>query len=174
MTTPDETLHLFASVIRTRRAAKGWSQTKLASEAGVSLAQVSLLERGSNVSVVFLSKVARALELTLFLADGTEQMAEGTAHLDVFELIRKTDLLALLVDDLRAFATNSVLPSTGQGKLKDTPLVEEFLDRVLADERGVQRLAEAMLNLSSEAQVPTLAKAPSGLTHTRKSVKGKG
>ena len=51
-------------VIRLRRKQRNLSQEQLARMAGVSRRQLSLLEDGSNVSLVFLLKVAKALELT--------------------------------------------------------------------------------------------------------------
>jgi transcriptional regulator with XRE-family HTH domain len=51
-------------IIRLRRKQRNLTQEQLARMAGVSRRQLSLLEDGSNVSLVFLLKVAKALELT--------------------------------------------------------------------------------------------------------------
>jgi len=51
-------------VIRLRRIERNLSQERLSKLAGVSRGQLALLEAGENVSLLFLLKVARALELT--------------------------------------------------------------------------------------------------------------
>lgn len=51
-------------LIRLRRTERNLSQERLAKMAGVSRGQLALLEAGQNVSLQFLLKVARALELT--------------------------------------------------------------------------------------------------------------
>ena len=172
VSTPAEVLVLIASAIREARRRRSWSQARLAKAAGVSLAQVGLLEKGANVSVAFLSKVAGALDLTVSLADASVEVDVRPGRIDAFELIRKTELLAIVVDDLRGIATNAVLPPLDDGeKLKDTRLVERFIDRALAaDESGYERLGEAIRSLSREAPLslpgessampePTAAKA---------------
>ena len=60
-------MHMFEplpDVIRQRRRQRNLTQEQLARMAGVSRRQLSLLEDGANVSLVFLLKVAKALELT--------------------------------------------------------------------------------------------------------------
>ena len=60
-------MHMFEplpDVIRLRRKQRNLTQEQLAKMAGVSRRQLSLLEDGANVSLVFLLKVAKALELT--------------------------------------------------------------------------------------------------------------
>lgn len=59
-------MHMFEplpDVIRMRRKERNLTQEQLARMAGVSRRQLSLLEDGANVSLVFLLKVAKALEL---------------------------------------------------------------------------------------------------------------
>jgi transcriptional regulator with XRE-family HTH domain len=51
-------------VIRLRRMQRNLTQEGLAKLAGVSRRQLSLLEEGRNTSLLFLTKVARVLELT--------------------------------------------------------------------------------------------------------------
>ena len=107
----DQGLRTFGSVVRAARLARKMTQAELARTAGVSLAQLALFEKGRNVSLLFLLKVANALDLSIAL-DGTEQPAAANGGLDVFELVRITDLFAALVDHLRGFATHAVLPSS--------------------------------------------------------------
>jgi transcriptional regulator with XRE-family HTH domain len=60
-------MHMFEplpDVIRLRRKQRNLTQEQLAKMAGVSRRQLSLLEDGANVSILFLLKVANALELT--------------------------------------------------------------------------------------------------------------
>jgi transcriptional regulator with XRE-family HTH domain len=51
-------------VIRLRRLQRNLTQERLAKLAGVSRRQLSLLEEGRNTSLLFLTKVAKVLELT--------------------------------------------------------------------------------------------------------------
>lgn len=163
--TPDEVLVLIASAVREARRRRKWSQAKLAETAGVSLAQIGLLEKGSNVSVVFLSKVATALDLMLSLTEATAQRDAGAARLDAFELLRKTDLLATLVDDLRSVAVDAVLPPAERGQLRDTQIVDRFIERALesGDRRGFERLGEMIHRMSREAEGPPHADAASSV-----------
>ena len=171
VSTPAEVLVLIASAVREARRRRSWSQARLAKAAGVSLAQIGLLEKGSNVSVAFLSKVASALDLVVSVTDATIQVDAGSGRLDAFELIRKTELLAILVDDLRGIASNAVLPHGDRAKLKDTRLVERFIERALAaDESGYERLGEAIRSLSREGQ-PSLRGDSSPSIHERTAVK---
>jgi transcriptional regulator with XRE-family HTH domain len=53
-----------SDVIRLRRLQRNLTQERLAKLAGVSRRQLSLMEDGANVSLLFLTKIARVLELT--------------------------------------------------------------------------------------------------------------
>lgn len=158
----DQGLRTFGSVVRAARLARKMTQAELARTARVSLAQLALFEKGRNVSLLFLLKVANALELSITL-DGTVPSAAPSNGVDVFELVRITDLFAALVDHLRDFATNAVLPPSERGKLKDADAVEEFIARHARDEEGFARLAAAIGIQSSEAAVPRQAKPPKSL-----------
>jgi transcriptional regulator with XRE-family HTH domain len=60
-------MHMFEplpDLIRMRRKERNLTQEQLARMAGVSRRQLSLLEDGANVSLLFLLKVCKALELT--------------------------------------------------------------------------------------------------------------
>jgi len=169
----DQGLRTFGSVVRAARLARKMTQAELARTAGVSLAQLALFEKGRNVSLLFLLKVANALDLSIAL-DGTEQPAAANGGLDVFELVRITDLFAALVDHLRGFATHAVLPSSERGALKDARAVEEFIARHARDEEGVARLADAMQKLSDEGAVPRRAELAPSLPRSAKKRVRKG
>lgn len=53
--------------IQAARASRGWSQTVLAQQAGVSRPSVARIEAGEDVSTLTLSKVTEAIELSLDL-----------------------------------------------------------------------------------------------------------
>lgn len=175
MTPPDERLRTFGSVVRTARLARHMTQAQLASAASVSLAQLALFEKGRNVSLLFLLKVSTALDLSISI-DGTAQPA--TTHggeLDFFELVRIADHFAALVDQLRSFATDAVLPPSERSKqLKDAHAVAAFIARNTQDDEGVARLVAAMEMQSSEAAVPRRAKSPASIPKAVKKRARKG
>jgi transcriptional regulator with XRE-family HTH domain len=54
----------FGEAIRERRKARGWTQERLAEEAGVSALQIGFTERGDNVpKLTLILRVARALRV---------------------------------------------------------------------------------------------------------------
>jgi transcriptional regulator with XRE-family HTH domain len=169
----DEGLRTFGSMIRAARLARQLTQAELARAAGVSLAQLALFEKGRNVSLLFLLKVANALDLSLSVG-GTGHSASPLGGLDVFELVRITDLFAALVEHLRGFATNAVLPPSERGKLRDAHAVEEFIARHARDEEGVARLAAALEKLSNEADARDRTKPPAPVTKVVKKRARKG
>jgi transcriptional regulator with XRE-family HTH domain len=153
--TPEAGLLSIGATIRAARLARGLTQQKAAKEAKISRAQLALLEQGGNVSISFLLKIARFLELTSIPLDGTVKLTSGREGLNVLELIQTLNLLAAIVDHLRDFAINAVLPSSARGELKDTLALKEFVARHLADDVGVQRLAKAVAQLSDDTPVGT-------------------
>ena len=158
----DQGLRTFGSVVRAARRARDLTQAELAEAADVSLAQLALFEKGRNVSLLFFLKVANALNLSLAI-DGTAQTRAPHSALDVFELVHLADMFTALVEQLRTFATDAVLPSSERGKLNDAQAVEEFIARHARDEEGFARLAAALETHSSEAAVPRRAKPPTSL-----------
>lgn len=171
MTSPDELLRFIASVVRTARQGRRWSQARLAAEAGVSLAQVGLLEKGGNVTLLFLCKIANALDLRISLSDAAGQAEEES----LFELVRRLDLLAILASDLRAFATAAIItPSGTRAEFKEATDVAAFIARVLegGDDAGIQRLAEAIHNFSTEASAVPPKAPPLGAPRKRARVGG--
>lgn len=59
----DDVLSLFGSTVRDRRKKLGWSQQRLAEEAGMHFTYVGGIERGErNVSLVNIVRLAQALD----------------------------------------------------------------------------------------------------------------
>jgi transcriptional regulator with XRE-family HTH domain len=149
-----DVLITFGSAIRAARRRRAWSQARLASEAGVSLAQLALMEKGRNVSVLFLTKVADVLGLSLALVSGAASDGDGSGRMNISDLVRRTDLIALLAAELRDYAINAALPAEQREALPDTEVVSAFVGRVLDDDAGMQRLVEAMHRMSAEGRAP--------------------
>jgi transcriptional regulator with XRE-family HTH domain len=153
--TEEESLASLGAFIRAARVARGINQAQAARDAKVSRKQLILLEKGENVTVKFLLRVARYLQLTTIPLDGQVQIASGQPGLDVFELVQTLDLVIALADQARGFAFDAVLPRSERRKLRDTPAFREFAARHDGD---VERLAEALVNLSENvASDPTAA-----------------
>jgi len=169
----DEALRTFGSVVRAARQARHMTQAELAGAAGVSLAQLALFEKGRNVSLLFLLKVANALGLSISL-DESARSSAAHRDLDVFELVRITDLFAALVERLRDFATNAVLPPSERGRLEDARAVEEFIARHTQSEEGVARLVAAMEKLSTESDARGHARPSASLSKSAKRRARKG
>ena len=57
----------FGKTVQAARLKREWSQTRLAEEAGLSRPTICRIERGDDVSMTTLTKVARKLDLELGL-----------------------------------------------------------------------------------------------------------
>lgn len=154
--TPDEGLHILGSTIRAARKARALTQQRTAKEAGVSRAQLALLEKGENVSVRFVLKIARFLDLSDIPLDGTVRFTSGRGAVNFLQLIESADLLVALAEHLRTFAIDAIVPPSQRAALKDTPAVRQFLERHGADAAGFAALTEAIVHLSHEAPAPAL------------------
>lgn len=147
---PEDGLQILGATIRAARNARGLTQQRAAREAKISRAQLALLEQGGNVSVKFLLKIARYLGLEDIPLDGTVRITTGQGALNVFEILRTLEVMGSLVDHARAAAVDAILPAAQSAGLHDTPVLKEFVGRHAADERGLERLHEALLQLSNE------------------------
>jgi transcriptional regulator with XRE-family HTH domain len=145
--TPTEGLAALGSFVRAARVARGINQKRAAEEAQVSRRQLAILENGGNISVEFLLKVARYLGLSAIPLDGTVQLVAGQAGLNVHELLKSVDFLAVLVDHVRCVAMDAVLPPSERATSKDTPALKEFVQRHATNADGFARLAEAIFHL---------------------------
>lgn len=65
MTDPAVSLASAGDAVRDARRERGWSQTQLGEEAGVSRPTIARIERGDDVSVATLAKVTAAVGLTV-------------------------------------------------------------------------------------------------------------
>lgn len=65
MTDPAVSLASVGDTVRDARRERGWSQTQLGEEAGVSRPTIARIERGDDVSVATLAKVTAAVGLTV-------------------------------------------------------------------------------------------------------------
>lgn len=148
--TPEEGLSSLGAFMRAARVARGINQARAAREARVSRKQLALLENGSNVSVKFLLRLARYLELDTLPLDGRVRIVAGELGLNVLELLRHLELLAAIVEHLREFAVQAALPPSERGTLKDTLALRDFVARQLSDDAGARRLAAAIFQLSDE------------------------
>jgi len=141
-------------LFREKRRQKGFTQQHTARGAGVSRKQLAALERGENVSVVFIQKVATFLRVTeVPLGEGIIARAGAPAAADVQQLLRiADDLLAavsVIADRIREVAVDAVLPPAEQAS-GDAHVIAELVDEVgqLAADDAVH-LVRAMENLAS-------------------------
>lgn len=79
------------NLLRLRRQERNLSQERLAEMASISRGQLALMEKGENVSLQFLVKVANALELSELPIDGL-RLREAPPELD--SIIRAADAVA--------------------------------------------------------------------------------
>jgi transcriptional regulator with XRE-family HTH domain len=146
---PDERLHLLGTLVRDARRARGFSQVRTAQAAEVSRAQITNFENGGNVSMLFLLKLARTLDVQVSVAgvplDAHVSSVRTTAALDAVQLLRVADLLAGLEEDLRNLAVEASLPESERGRLNDSLALKEFVSRHVTNERELERLGEMIL-----------------------------
>jgi transcriptional regulator with XRE-family HTH domain len=161
---PEESLASLGAFVRSTRLARGINQARAAREAKVSRKQLALLENGGNVSVKFLLRLARYLDVSTLPLDGTVQLVSGQAGLNVVEVMQSLDLLSAIVERLRDFAMDAVLPPSERGALKDTPAFRQFVMDLLreGDAAGTERLATAIANLADDVAGTTAPKRPLG------------
>ena len=80
--TPDDAIASLGAFIRAARTARGITQMQAAREAKVSRKQLALFEKGGNVSVKFLLRLAHYLELDELPLDGRVRLAGGAFVID--------------------------------------------------------------------------------------------
>jgi transcriptional regulator with XRE-family HTH domain len=103
-------LELVGQVIHGTRLKHGLTQQRAAKLAGVSRKQWALLEKGENVSVVFLQKVMRSLGLKQCPIAEDLEATSSTRGVDGDELLRLSAALALIVQRIERLAFETVLP----------------------------------------------------------------
>lgn len=122
-------------VIRLRRLQLGLTMDKVAKAAKVSRRQLSLLEDGRNVSLLFLMKIAKVLEIKeLPIGDlrllGTQPEVQTIVHAaDVLQRVKQT------------------LPGleTAVGQIREASAsLEQMLDEILATGANAQEILESV------------------------------
>ena len=120
---------MLGDVVRETRIKKGLTQAKLARLAGVSRRHLAALEKGANVSVLVLKKVASVLDLTHIELGGLELRAEapvsnGVNVAIVADAIREARSDARRTEALLARAEN-LLGNGKEGKKENRGMYEE-------------------------------------------------
>jgi len=129
-----------SDVIRLRRLQRNLTQERLAKMAGVSRRQLSLLEDGRNVSLLFLTKIARALELTeLPIGD----LRLRAAPPELAPIVRAADVLERLKQTLPVWA------SAAEQIHEATATLDDLLDRALATAPSAREFVDATERLAN-------------------------
>jgi transcriptional regulator with XRE-family HTH domain len=152
-------------VIRLRRLQRNLTMDRLARMAGVSRRQLSLLEDGKNVSLLFLSKVARVLELTelplgdLCLRPAPPELAVIVAASEMLERMKPTLSIWAKADE-EIHRTTAVLDEMleralgGGASARDIVNAADRLARLpAADEDAVGETLEALADGDPEVRV---------------------
>lgn len=132
------------NLIRLRRLQRNLTQERLARMAGVSRRQLSLLEDGRNVSLLFLTKIAEALELTE-LPIGRLRLRSSQPELAT--IVRATDVLERLKQTLPTWAT------AADEITHAAAVLDELLGQALSpgvSAREIEQAAERLANLPAE------------------------
>ena len=158
-------LKLVGSVIQGARLKLGLTQQRAAKLADVSRKQWALLEKGENVSVVFLLKVMRALGLTQCpIADDLE-VTSSTSGIDADEVLRLAAELTLLGERLERLAFDAVLPPSERAG--DAAAIDAYLRGGDDLPPAVQaRLKETLHRVASDS--PAVPPQSPPATRTRK------
>ncbi|HUP61366.1 MAG TPA: helix-turn-helix domain-containing protein [Thermoanaerobaculia bacterium] len=121
-------LEILGMVVQGTRLKRGLTQERAARAAGVSRKQWALLEKGENVSVVFLRKVARSLGLdSVPLGEELEgSMTGGASALHVPALLHLCDEMLALVERMRILTFDAVLPPSE--RTGDAAAISAFLE----------------------------------------------
>jgi transcriptional regulator with XRE-family HTH domain len=160
MRTSDEELAILGATVRAARKARGLTQQGTAKAVDVSRAQLAGLERGANVSVKFLLKVAHHLELFDIPLDGKVRITSGQPGVNIVEVLHVLDLSDALIEYLRATLIETILPSSERSTLKETPALKEFVARHTGSAEGLSRLGDALLEFSRERPSSTPPRLP--------------
>ena len=89
---------IISSIIKLLREKLGWNQSKLASEAGITAAALSKIEKGDGrvPTIVVLSKIASALKVQPYQITGEEPQKLSEVDERNREFYRKWDILESL------------------------------------------------------------------------------
>jgi transcriptional regulator with XRE-family HTH domain len=125
------------NLIRLRRQERNLSQERLAEMAAISRGQLALMEKGENVSLQFLVKVANALELSELPIDGL-RLREAPPELH--SIIRAADAVATV---RRVLAQVAGQAASSDEQLDDAEKVfDGLIDRALSPAGSTQAITE--------------------------------
>jgi transcriptional regulator with XRE-family HTH domain len=147
-TNAEDHLAILGATIRAARKARGLTQQGTAKAVGVSRAQLAGLERGANVSVKFLLKIAHFLGLSDIPLDGKVRVTSDQEGPNIAEILQALDLSDALTEYLRVALLETILPSNERVTLKETPALKEFVARHVGSAEGLARLGDAILRFS--------------------------
>lgn len=128
-------------VIRLRRLQRNLTMDRLAKMAGVSRRQLSLLEDGRNVSLLFLTKIAKVLEITV-LPVGDLSLRAASPELTV--IVTASEMLE------RIKPTLGLWTKADEEIHRTTAVLDEMIGRSLgagASARDIVEAAERLANL---------------------------
>jgi transcriptional regulator with XRE-family HTH domain len=141
-----ESVRSFGATVRARRVGLGLTQERAAKGAGVSLSQLALFERGGNVSLLFLVKVAQHLDLAV-------EIVAGSVRLDIVEFVRRLDAIESHARTLRGIAVEAALPAS-ERRAGNAAALRDFVERHATDAGGPERLSRAIVTSGERGTDP--------------------
>jgi transcriptional regulator with XRE-family HTH domain len=159
-----EEIEQLGGMIRAARKARGYTQQEVADGADVSRAQLADFEKGANVSLLFLLKIARFLDISNLSLTGGVEVTTTATGIDVVHLFRLLDLLNVTIEEVRSGIVDAAFPpSERSGNLRDTPVLKAFFEKHGGDDRGLARLAAALVGETDDKpdiREPTASTGP--------------
>ena len=143
-------LHFIGLVIRAARRKRGLTQQRAAKAAGVSRPQFARLEDGFNVSVVFLQKVLRSLDIAIAIGEGRPIANVSLPTESIEVLLQFADDLSAFADRARVIAFEAALPSSGRDASAITAFVLEHA--ASSPDADASRLARAMQQMTRDVE----------------------
>jgi transcriptional regulator with XRE-family HTH domain len=131
-----------SAYIRLRRTQRNLTQERLAKLAGVSRRQLALLEDGKNVSLLFLTKIARALEIT-DLPVGDLRLRGVSAELTT--LVQAADVLTRAKQALHHWS--NVTEQIDQATASLDQMIGRALEPAISGQ-DIERAAERLENIT--------------------------
>ncbi|MEA2166448.1 MAG: repressor LexA [Thermoanaerobaculia bacterium] len=157
---------MLGETVRATRLERGLTQARLAKLAGVSRRHLAALEKGANVSVLVLRKVASVLQLAEItlgeLTVKTPKSSSTTVNMPVLaETIREAHADTLRAQVLLARA-NSILGDTDEVAPSESVVRFPKMPPVRIDARRSRRTAGAIADSKGEARVPVVGEIRQG------------
>jgi transcriptional regulator with XRE-family HTH domain len=142
-------------IIRLRRKQRNLTQEQLAKMAGVSRRQLSLLEDGANVSLLFLLKVCKALELTDLQIGGLR--LHDAPH-ELGSLIAASEAMDTAQEIVSQFSDLS--GQLGEASASINALVERALNVLDPTRAGAEAIEAAAARLEKSPAGPRAIPSP--------------